>query len=196
MLLLLVIFCVHAAAQDQAQVAPSTDHDNPTPLAANVITGDGVDEKTEYFYSFPAGPGEVTITLDVKAEKGTAVSSVDIALFDAKAKKLMSNYANPDHGSSKRVVESVKVRGTQTLLLEVTVSQGVDNFKIKLDGALAIQPPTAQPTDTATPQPTTTPPPDPATMPSDPPSRGFYIVLTELASSKSIKSNTARVSAK
>jgi hypothetical protein len=105
---------------------PSTDRDNPTPLASNVITGDGVDDKTEYFYSFPAGPGEVNVTLDVKAEKGTAVSSVDIALFDAKSNKLLSTYANPDHGASKRAVETAKVRGTQTIMLEVTVSQGVD----------------------------------------------------------------------
>jgi hypothetical protein len=124
----------------RAQDTPSTDRDNPTPFTSNVVTGDGVDEKTEYFYSFNAGPGEVTITLDVKAEKGTAVSSVDLALFDAKSKKLVSTYANPDHGSSKRVVETVKVRGTQTLLLEVTVSTGVDNFKIKLDGAVKFDP--------------------------------------------------------
>ena len=123
-----------------AQDPPSTDRDKPTPLTSNIVTGDGVDEKTEYFYSFNAGPGEVTVTLDVKAEKGIAVSSVDIALFDAKSKKLMSTYANPDHGSSKRAVETVKVRGTQTLLLEVSVSPGVDNFKIKLDGAVKIDP--------------------------------------------------------
>lgn len=124
----------------QAQDTPSTDRDNPTPFTSNVVTGDGVDDKTEYYYSFNAGPGEITITLDVKAEKGTAVSSVDLALFDAKSRKLMSTYANPDHGSSKRAVETVKVRGTQTLLLEVTVSQGVDNFKIKLDGAVKTDP--------------------------------------------------------
>ncbi|HEX3280455.1 MAG TPA: hypothetical protein VHR36_04430 [Pyrinomonadaceae bacterium] len=115
---------------------PSTDRDNPTALTSNTITSDGVDEKTEYFYTFTAGPGDVTVTLDVKAEKSTAVSSVDIALYDAKSKRLLSTFANPDHGSSKRAVETVKVRGTQALLLEVTVSPGVDTFKIKLDGAV------------------------------------------------------------
>lgn len=141
-LLLLVVCAISAAARDQTRPAPSTDRDNPTPLASNVITGDGVDEKTEYFYSFTAGPGDVNVTLDVKAEKGTAVSSVDIALFDAKSNKLLSTYANPDHGGSKRAVESVKVRGTQTLLLEVTVSQGVDNFRVKLGGATEVAPST------------------------------------------------------
>ncbi|MFL6228315.1 MAG: hypothetical protein ACJ741_06015, partial [Pyrinomonadaceae bacterium] len=40
---------------------PSTDRDNPTPFTANVVAGDGADEKTEYFYSFTAGPGEITL---------------------------------------------------------------------------------------------------------------------------------------
>jgi hypothetical protein len=118
--------------------APSTDRDNPTPFTTNEIKGDGVDEKTQYFYSFTGGPGDVTITLDVKAEKSTAVSSVDIALFNASSKKLLSTYANPDHGSSKRAVETVNVHGTQTLLLEVDVSTGVSSFKIKLDGAVTL----------------------------------------------------------
>ncbi|MFL6227641.1 MAG: hypothetical protein ACJ741_02550 [Pyrinomonadaceae bacterium] len=121
---------------------PSTDRDNPTPFTSNAVAGDGADEKTEYFYSFTAGPGEITLTLDVKADKDTAVSSVDLALFDAKSKKLLSTYANPDHGSSKRAVETVKVRGTQTLVLSVMVSQGVDTYKIKLDGAVKIVPAT------------------------------------------------------
>jgi hypothetical protein len=150
----------------RAQDTPSIDRDTPTPFTSNVVTGDGVDDKTEYFYSFNAGPGEVTITLDVKAEKDRAVSSVDIALFDAKSKKLMSTYANPDHGSSKRAVETVKVRGTQTLLLEVTVSTGVDNFKIKLDGAVKIDP--AVGGSVAPADPTLTPSPSPSPGESQP----------------------------
>src|SRR5258708_1730261 len=136
-IILLAAIASMTAAQNQP--TPSTDRDNPAQLASNVITGDGVDSKTEYFYSFTAGPGEVKLTLDVKAEKDTAVSSVDIALFDATSRKLLSTYANPDHGSTKSAVETVKVRGEQTLLLDVTVSQGVDNFKIKLDGAVTIK---------------------------------------------------------
>jgi hypothetical protein len=118
--------------------APSTDRDNPTQLTDSEIKGDGVDEKTQYFYSFAGGPGDVTITLDVKADKSTAVSSVDIALFNASSKKLLSTYANPDHGSSKHAVETATVHSTQTLLLEVDVSTGVSSFKIKLAGAVTL----------------------------------------------------------
>src|SRR5258707_2915438 len=145
-ILLAAIASVTAA---QNQPTPSTDRDNPAQLASNIITGDGVDSKTEYFYSFTAGPGEVKLTLDVKAEKDSAVSSVDIALFDAGSHKLLSTYANPDHGSAKSAVETVKVRGEQTPFLDVTISPGVDNFKIKLYCAIQIAPSTSSATDSA-----------------------------------------------
>src|SRR5260370_26193784 len=80
--------------------------------------------------------------VDVKVEKSATVSSGDIALFDANSRKLLSTYANPDHGSTKSAIETVKVRGEQTVLLDVTISPGVDNFKIKLDGAIKIAPST------------------------------------------------------
>lgn len=162
----MAIFTSLAVAQD----LPSTDRDNPTPFTSNVVTGDGVDEKTEYFYSFVGGPGEVNVSLDVKAEKGVAVSSVDIALFDAKSKKLMSTYANPDHGSSKHAVETVKVKGTQTLLLEVTVSPGVDTFKIKVDGAVTIL--TSVGGSVGAADPTKSPAPSPSPTPSPSPEEG------------------------
>jgi len=123
---------------------PSTDRDNPTQLTSGEINGDGVDARTQYFYAFTGGPGELRITLDVKAEQSTAVSSVDIALFNTNSKKLLSTYSNPDHGSSKRAVETVNVHGTQALLLEVDVSTGVASFKIKLDGAVTIKSGTGQ----------------------------------------------------
>ncbi|MDX6558694.1 MAG: hypothetical protein QOF72_1743 [Blastocatellia bacterium] len=141
---LLACVVLIAVAGLAAAQAPSTDRDNPTQLTASEIKGDGVEEKTEYFYSFTAGPGDVTITLDVKAEQSTAVSSVDIALFNAGSKKLLSTYANPDHGSSKHAVETATVHGTQTLLLQVEVSTGVSSFKIKLAGAVAINSGTGQ----------------------------------------------------
>lgn len=121
----------------QAQT-PSTDRDNPTLLTSNFISNSGVDEKTEYFYSFAAGPGQVTLTLDVKAQKNTAVSSVDIEVFDAKAQSRLSTYANPDHGASKHAAKTLNLTSKQTLLLQVTVSPGVETYSITLDGPIDI----------------------------------------------------------
>jgi hypothetical protein len=126
-------------AKVQAQ-EPSIDRDNPTPLTSNLINGNGVGEKTEYFYSVPVSPGTLKIVLDVKADKNAAVSSVDISLSDANGQDRLSTYANPDHGSSKSAVKTVSVKSKQTFLLAVAVSPGVDTFKISFAGSLDIQP--------------------------------------------------------
>ncbi|HVF87563.1 MAG TPA: hypothetical protein VM866_08225, partial [Pyrinomonadaceae bacterium] len=47
--------------------AQSTDRDRPTRLASNEIKGSAVDDTVEYYYTFAAGPGEITVTLDAKA---------------------------------------------------------------------------------------------------------------------------------
>ena len=153
---ILILVAVNTSfAQDQQ--SPSKDRDNPTPLTSAEIRGDGVDEKTEYFYSFSAGPGEVTVTLDVKSDKSAAVSSVDLELIDARSKSLLRSFANPSLGDSKRAVETVKVRGKQTLLLSVVVSQGVDNYRLRLSGAVEfaqpvqVQPDQPQPANPASP---------------------------------------------
>ena len=117
-------------------MAQSTDRDNPTLVTTNVISGDGVDEKTEYYYSIPAAKGDLTVNLDVKAMKEAAVSSVDISVFNKNLETLLETYANPDHGSSKHAARTIKSNFQQILLLVVQVSPGVDNFKITFDGAL------------------------------------------------------------
>lgn len=127
-----------SGATVQAQ-EPSTDFGSPTPLTRNVLNGGGVDEKTQYFYSFAVVPGKVNLGLQVKANKEAAVSSVDISVLDSNSNSLLSTYANPDHGGSKNSQRSINVTTKQTLILQVTVSPGVNTFAITLAGAVDIQ---------------------------------------------------------
>ncbi|MEO8072910.1 MAG: hypothetical protein ABI686_06655, partial [Acidobacteriota bacterium] len=60
----LLVFC--AASNDA--LAQSDDRDNPIPLRSNEITGNLNEHNEEHFYSFIAGPGELIITVDVKAK--------------------------------------------------------------------------------------------------------------------------------
>jgi hypothetical protein len=149
-LFLLIGLVCAAVAQAQAQAGPSTDRDNPTALTSNHITGNGVDEKTDYFYSVAVKPGMLTATLEVKADKNTAVSSVDIAIIDGSGNNLLSTYANPDHGSAKHSVKSISLKSAGILILQVTVSPGVDTFKLALNGSLDLQPPAESSSDAAT----------------------------------------------
>ena len=88
----------------------STDRDNPTPLTANVITDDLDGSDTSYFYKFTAGPGKLTITIEVKASGTNAGAMLD--LFDAKSRPILSDVlAQGVDGGSERIVNSVQLSG-------------------------------------------------------------------------------------
>ena len=123
------------AASATAQTVPSTDRDNPTPFASNEVRGEGTDEKTEYFYSFTAGPGEVTLTFDVKADRNANLHGFDYEVFDARSRRLAGGFLDPVRGESKRKIEKLNVRGQQQLLLRVVTTEFVDTYRIRLDGA-------------------------------------------------------------
>ena len=130
---LLILFA--CAVSSAAQTTPSTDRDSPTPFASNEVKGEGTDDKTEYFYSFAAGPGEVTLTFDVKAARQANLHGFDYELFDAKSRRLAGGFLDPVRGESKRKFEKITVRGQQQLLLRLVVTEYVDTYRIRLEGA-------------------------------------------------------------
>jgi len=132
-ILLILFVCGLSVA---AQTTPSTDRDSPTPFVANEAKGEGPNEKTEYFYSFAAGPGEVTLTFDVKADKGANLHGFDYEVFDAQSRRLTGGFLDPVRGESKRRIEKINVRGQQQLLLRLVVTEYVDTYHIRLGGAV------------------------------------------------------------
>lgn len=133
-IILLILF---ACALSAAAQTPSTDRDSPTPFTSNEVKGEGTTDKTEYFYSFTAGPGEVTLTFDVKADKGANLHGFDYEVFDAKARRLAGGFLDPVRGESKRKIETINVRGQQQLLLRLIVTEYVDTYRIRLGGAVS-----------------------------------------------------------
>jgi hypothetical protein len=134
-LVMLLILC--AAAKSTS--AQSTDQDSPTAFTANEIKGTGTEDKTEYFYSFSADPGEVTLTFDVKADKNASISGFDYEILNAKGKRLAGGFLDPVRGESKRAVATVSVKGpgTQSLLLKLTVTEYVATYRVRLGGSVA-----------------------------------------------------------
>jgi len=133
---LLILLTIAFAGAAAPQTTPSTDRDNPTPITANEVKGEGTDEKTEYFYSFTAGPGEVSLTFDVKATKDAYLHGFDYEVFDAKSQRLAGRFLDPVRGESKRKMEKVSVRGQQQLLLRLVLTKYVDTYRIRLEGAV------------------------------------------------------------
>jgi len=138
-----------------APVAPgqSRDRDNPTPLSSTELRGelDGTD--TEYFYSFVAGPGELTLTFDVKATGTNSGATFD--LFDKNSRPLLSSVLVQaiDRGSD-RSVQTIQLLSSQAILMRI---KGIDYggsgnrgaYLVRLNGPVAQGGSSARPPSTA-----------------------------------------------
>lgn len=145
-----VLLVVLARSAGVSAQEPSTDMDAPTPFTSNEVKGAGTSDKTEYFYSFKAGPGEITLTFDVKADKGANLHGFDYEVLDAKSRRLAGGFLDPVRGESKRKVETVRLKGSapQELVLKITVTEYMDTYRIRLGGAVVVAPAVGTPAPT------------------------------------------------
>jgi len=136
---LLIVFTVIGTA-----AAQSSDRDNPTPLASNMIKGNGTGKKVEYYYSFNAGPGEIVVTVDLKAKSGS--TGADVEIFDGDGDKVFYLYPNAA-STNERLVKKVAVTSKQQLILRLAFDTAAGEYAIKLAGPveLTAAAPTAEP---------------------------------------------------
>src|SRR5689334_15849358 len=136
--LVIAVFLIFASMSPAFGQERSTDRDNPTPLTANVVTDelDGTD--TAYFYKFTAGPGKLTVTIEVKASGTNAGAMLD--LFDANSRPILSDVlAQGVDGGSERIVNSVQLSGKRDIVMKVKglkygETGGTGTYKITLNG--------------------------------------------------------------
>ena len=120
--------------------AQSKDRDHPTPVKSNEINGELDASGDEYFYSFLAGPGELTLTVDVKSSTGQALLNFELLDKNAAAAILCCEFAQADgDGQSARVVKNVRLGKRQTVVLHVTVGKaGRGTYRVRLSGGAVI----------------------------------------------------------
>lgn len=132
--ILLVTFLLLVASASGAN-AQSQDRDNPTTLSSNTIKGTGVGKKVEYFYSFTAGPGEVVVTVDLKAKTGS--TNADVELFDEAASKIFYYYPNATT-QNERAVKRIVLSSKQSLILRLAFDNNAGEYSIKLGGPVEL----------------------------------------------------------
>jgi hypothetical protein len=130
-LLMLVMLLTMAAAG--ATIAQSNDRNNPTPVSSNTIKGAGVGKKVEYYYSFSAGPGEVVLTIDLKAKSGS--TGADVEVFDAGSNKIFSFFPKATR-TNERAVKRFKVANKETVVLRLAFDLNAGDYTIKLGGSV------------------------------------------------------------
>ena len=160
--LALLLWLLLAALAGSA-AAQSTDPKSPTPLTAGEISGGEIEERASYYFTFEAGPGEVTAALEAKMQKGAKGASVGVELFDADAKSLASALISGGLDAGREKLESalfkqlgkltaaadslgggdtkqktarVKVKTRQPLVLKLSVDKGVESFTLRVGGAV------------------------------------------------------------
>ena len=121
--------------------AQSQDRENPTPLAANTVKGNGIGKKVEYYYSFTAGPGEVLVTVDLKAKAGS--TNADVEIFDQDS-KIFFVYPNATT-TAEHAVKHFTLSSKQPLILRLSFDSSAGEYSIKLSGAVALAAPVVEP---------------------------------------------------
>lgn len=126
-------------AMTGAAFAQSDDRDNPTPLSSNEIKGNVEANKDEHFYSFTAGPGELTITADIVGAKDSGTLSLAFELLDKNGANalLCCEGVQGDFGGTGREVKSVKLTKRQTVIFHTTSNEGNSRgtFRFRFSGA-------------------------------------------------------------
>jgi hypothetical protein len=141
--LVLSFLLLMAVALSGSAAAQSTDRDHPTQVKSNEIEGELDASGNEYFYSFLAGPGELTLTVDVKSSTGQALLNFELLDKNAAAAIICCEFAQADgDGESARNVKSVKLGKRQLVVMHVTVGKsGRGTYRIRLSGAVAFEKP-------------------------------------------------------
>ncbi len=131
--LALTMFLMFAAFTGSSS-AQSGDSDNPTPLSSSELKGSLGDEDKEQYYSFAAGPGKVTVTVDVKASEGVASMTLNFST-EKSADVLVMPLAS--HRGSKREVSSFNLNKRQTVVMKLASTGSYNgSYVIRLGGAV------------------------------------------------------------
>jgi hypothetical protein len=117
--------------------AQSTDMESPTPLSSNVLTIAGPKKvNQQFYYSLSAGPGEVTMTFDVRAKAYSTF--VGVKVFDSEMNTLTYHNMSAATGSPGIAKKTFEVSEKQTIVVSFTSDPSLANCKITFGGAVEL----------------------------------------------------------
>jgi hypothetical protein len=128
-----------AIAAASVAVAQSGNRNHPTPIDSSELRGALNSDGGEFFYSFTAGPGDLTITVEVKSSGGTLAMPFELLAANGADSILCCEFAQAgETGETGRVVKTVKIRSRRTVILHLTENQyGAGTFLVRFSGAVA-----------------------------------------------------------
>ncbi len=121
--------------------AQSSNRDNPTAITSGEINGSLNNHNGESFYSFTAGPGELTIVVDVTVNHRRDETQIGVLNFellgrDASTSLLCCEFAQTGDSGTGRDTKSVRLTRRQTVILHTTNGPvGGGTYRVRLSGA-------------------------------------------------------------
>jgi len=146
-LLLLTAFVGSAAAQS----TESTDRDNPVRLTSSEISVP-MNPGRDIYYTFMAGPGEVTMTLNVLRVHPNDTTATGIELFDSNAKPIPFKDGRNDFplsvyggmgGLNEQAINRVDFKRQQPVLMRIKLRYHRGSVRLRLTGAVDLGQPTS-----------------------------------------------------
>ena len=133
---------VAAAAAGAVAGAGSTDIDEPTRLAGNKVRADGIGKPVSYYYTFNAGPGELTITGDGSNTSAGLTDALRLGLYTLRSERLCElSLGNTQ--LDKRAVAPCQLDKRQPVILRADLSAETVAFRARFDGPYDFEPYTA-----------------------------------------------------
>jgi hypothetical protein len=127
-----------------ASFSQSTDRDDPTPMSSAEISGTfgdhQEDNNRENYYSFTAGPGQLSVVMDIRrrGRDDTGRVSFELLAGNGSTVLLCCEGAQSGDGGTGRETASVKLSRRQVVVLHVTNgSDGGGTFNARFSGASA-----------------------------------------------------------
>jgi hypothetical protein len=139
LLLTLAIFILFFVSANTAR-SQSTNQKQPTHLTQTEFTGKGPSQETNYYFSFTAGPGEFSVTLQIKATDYSTFARLEVLTTGLNALAMHNMNATTGTGPQE-VTKKIVLKKQQTIILKTTLDHNLNEYKITLGGAVKVNAP-------------------------------------------------------
>lgn len=130
--------CLLFVAASNAALAQSSDFNHPTPLDSDEISGKVGGRTFDSYYSFAAGPGALTVTVDVKSAGHSTGITFD--LQDGNRRRLIASTRVQADGGAAHKGAGVRLASRETLVLHLSGADvdGAGTFQVRLSGDVSL----------------------------------------------------------
>lgn len=132
----LMIWLIVFSAAGAIAHAQSSDPNSPMPLPGNPFNGSiRAKDNASYYYTFMAGPGNITVSVPVKTNGN--LSQLNIEIYDSSSSLLLSIDATSSGSTQK---QTFVLNTQQTLLMKLSGLRSNDggSFSLRLEGRVSL----------------------------------------------------------